>query len=104
MLVIACPCAAGLATPTAVSATIGQVARKGILIKGGAHLETAARIDTVIFDKTGTLTLGAPTLNHFHPTAFGRTLGAAECLRLAASAEQNTTHPLGRVLVEEAKA
>jgi cation-transporting P-type ATPase C len=103
MLVIACPCAAGLATPTAVSASIGQAARKGILIKGGTHIETAAGIDTLIFDKTGTLTLGEPTLNRFLATPEGGTVGETEILRLAASAEQHTTHPLGLVLVAEAR-
>lgn len=103
MLVIACPCAAGLATPTAVSASIGQAARKGILIKGGTHIETAARIDTVIFDKTGTLTTGTPRLENFHLCSATSTFSSEECLRLAASAEQHTTHPLGLVLVAEAK-
>ena len=104
MLVIACPCAAGLATPTAVSASIGQAARKGILIKGGTHIETAARVDTLIFDKTGTLTEGTPTLQKF--IAFGNQPWSEseenEALRIVASAEQHTTHPLGRALVEEA--
>jgi cation-transporting P-type ATPase C len=103
MLVIACPCAAGLATPTAVSASIGQAARRGILIKGGTHVEMAAKIDTVIFDKTGTLTLGEPHLTHFVPTSLGKKLGEEKCLQLAASAEQYTTHPLGLALVQEAK-
>jgi heavy metal translocating P-type ATPase len=103
MLVIACPCAAGLATPTAVSASIGQAARKGILIKGGTHIETAACINTVIFDKTGTLTEGKPILQKFLPTNAGESLGFEECLRIAASAEQHSTHPLGLALVGEAK-
>ena len=102
MLVIACPCAAGLATPTAVSAAIGQAARKGILIKGGTHLEMAARIDTLVFDKTGTLTEGAPRFLRFEP--YGElALSLEEVLRLAASAEQHSTHPLGAALLEEAK-
>lgn len=103
MLVIACPCAAGLATPTAVSASIGQAARKGILIKGGTHIEMAAGVDTLVFDKTGTLTLGAPVLHRFVASEAGDERGEAECLRLAASAEQHTTHPLGLVLVNEAR-
>lgn len=103
MLVIACPCAAGLATPTAVSASIGQAARKGILIKGGTHLEMAAKVDAIIFDKTGTLTEGEPKLNKFIETELGKTLGRDHCLQVAASAEQHTTHPLGLVLLKEAQ-
>jgi cation-transporting P-type ATPase C len=103
MLVIACPCAAGLATPTAVSASIGQAARKGILIKGGTHIETAARVDTVIFDKTGTLTTGEPELNKFVFLTLKNRFDEEAYLQLAASAEQHTTHPLGLVLVKEAK-
>lgn len=103
MLVIACPCAAGLATPTAVSASIGQAARKGILIKGGTHIESAAKIDTLIFDKTGTLTLGQPVFQKFVPLKKEGNLSLEESLRLAASAEQFTTHPLGQILVAEAK-
>ncbi len=99
MLVIACPCAAGLATPTAVSASIGQAARKGILIKGGTHIEMAAKVDTLIFDKTGTLTEGEPKLKRFMDTEAGKKLGYQKCLQIAATAEQHTTHPLGLVLV-----
>ena len=101
MLVIACPCAAGLATPTAVSASIGQAARRGILIKGGTHIEAAAHVDTIVFDKTGTLTSGNPELVEFLEA--GNSGGMEECLRVAASAEQHTTHPLGLVLLREAK-
>lgn len=103
MLVIACPCAAGLATPTAVSASIGQAARKGILIKGGTHIETAAKIDTLVFDKTGTLTKGQPALERFVSASDSKSIEFHEALRIAASAEQFTTHPLGRVLVAESK-
>jgi cation-transporting P-type ATPase C len=95
MLVIACPCAAGLATPTAVSASIGQAARRGILIKGGTHLEAAAHIDTIVFDKTGTLTEGKATVHQFIATEEGKAFGLEDCQRVAASAEQYTTHPLG---------
>jgi len=103
MLVIACPCAAGLATPTAVSASIGQAARKGILIKGGTHIEAGAKIDTVIFDKTGTLTLGEPQVQNFITTKEGKKRGETLCLQIAASSEQHTTHPLGLALVREAR-
>lgn len=103
MLVIACPCAAGLATPTAVSASIGQAARRGILIKGGTHIESAAHVDVVIFDKTGTLTEGLAKVQQFIPTTEGVQFGIDHCLQIAASAEQYTTHPLGISIVREAK-
>jgi cation-transporting P-type ATPase C len=64
MLLVACPCAVGLATPTAIGAPIGNGARRGILVKGGSHLEQAGRVDAVIFDKTGTLTIGRPTVTN----------------------------------------
>ncbi|MBK7772740.1 MAG: cation-translocating P-type ATPase [Sandaracinaceae bacterium] len=103
MLVIACPCAAGLATPTAVAAAIGSAARRGILVKGGLHLETAAGVDTLIFDKTGTLTEGNPRVTSLELTPAGEQLGRAEVLRLVGSAEQHTTHPLGQALVTLAR-
>jgi cation-transporting P-type ATPase C len=103
MLVIACPCAAGLATPTAVSASIGQAARRGILIKGGTHIESAAHVNVVIFDKTGTLTEGDAKVQQFIPTTEGVQFGIEHCLQFAASAEQYTTHPLGLSIVREAK-
>ncbi len=64
MLLIACPCAVGLSTPTAISAAIGNGARRGILIKGGSHLEQAGRVDAIVFDKTGTLTVGRPVVTN----------------------------------------
>ena len=67
MMLVACPCAAGLATPTAVSASIGNGARRGILIKGGRHLEAMAGVDTVCFDKTGTLTDSRPVVSSIVP-------------------------------------
>jgi Cu+-exporting ATPase len=99
VLIIACPCALGLATPTAIMVATGRGAERGILIKGGEALETAHRIDTVILDKTGTVTLGRPevtdviALNGFPASAV---------LRLAASAERYSEHPLGRAIVERA--
>ncbi len=100
VLVIACPCALGLATPTAIMAGTGAAARSGILIKDVASLERAHRVDTVIFDKTGTLTAGRPTIVALH------TLRGSEqdLLRLAASVQQASEHPLARAILERADA
>ncbi|WP_304458195.1 heavy metal translocating P-type ATPase [Alicyclobacillus sendaiensis] len=101
VLVIACPCSLGLATPTAIMVGTGLGAERGILVKGGEHLEAAARVDTVVIDKTGTLTLGKPVV-----TAVWAAQGVAEdeVLRLAAALEAQSEHPLGRAVVEAAKA
>jgi manganese/zinc-transporting P-type ATPase C len=101
MLVIACPCAAGLATPTAVSASIAGAARKGILIKGGVHLEKAARIDALVLDKTGTLTAGSPAVTDLQRA--NDTLPTDQLLRAVASVERHATHPLALALVNEAR-
>jgi Cu+-exporting ATPase len=100
VLVIACPCALGLATPTAIMVGTGKGAELGILIKGGEVLETAGRLDVVIFDKTGTLTWGKPVVTEVIATG-GR--GAGELLALAASVERGSEHPLAETLVEEAR-
>ena len=100
VLVIACPCALGLATPTAIMVGTGKGAEHGILIKSGEALETAHRIDTVVLDKTGTLTLGKPLVTDILP-AEGMTEEAL--LALAASAETNSEHPLGLAIVSHAK-
>jgi manganese/zinc-transporting P-type ATPase C len=92
MLLVACPCAAGLATPTAVSASIGNSARRGILVKGGTHLEAMANLDTIAFDKTGTLTESQPSVTHVIPCANGYT--EERILDLAARAEADSQHPL----------
>ena len=94
VLIIACPCALGLATPTAIMVGTGRGAERGILIKGGEALEMAQRIDTVLLDKTGTITEGKP-----------RVIGEVrdEVLRLAASAERYSEHPLGRAIVDAAR-
>jgi Cu+-exporting ATPase len=94
VLVIACPCALGLATPAAVAVGTARGAELGVLFKGGAALEVASRIDVVCLDKTGTLTAGAPRL-------VGVT--SDEVLRLAASVEQASEHPIARAIVEAAK-
>ena len=98
ILVIACPCAAGLATPTAVSAAFASAARRGILIKGGLHLETAGRIDAVVFDKTGTLTSGAPRVQQVVATDERYT--AERVLALAASGELHSQHPLAAAVLQ----
>jgi manganese/zinc-transporting P-type ATPase C len=100
MLLVACPCAAGLATPTAVSASIGNSARRGILVKGGAHLESMASLDTVAFDKTGTLTDSQPTVSQVIPCAPG--YSAERVLSLAARAELHSQHPLALAIVARA--
>ena len=99
VMIIACPCALGLATPTAVMVGTGKGAEKGILIKSGESLETAPRIDTVVFDKTGTLTRGEPEVTDVIPAA-GRTV--EEVLALAGSAERASEHPLGQAIVRRA--
>lgn len=100
MLLVACPCAAGLATPTAVSASIGNSARRGILVKGGSHFESMAALDTIAFDKTGTLTNSEPTVSQVIPCATGYT--AERLLQLAARAEVHSQHPLAIAIVNAA--
>jgi len=99
VLVIACPCAMGLATPTAVMVATGTAALDGILIRDAAALETAGRIDWMFLDKTGTLTTGLPTVQD----VIGVELDADDLLRLAACAEQYSQHPLAHAIVTEAK-
>ncbi len=101
VLVIACPCALGLATPTAIMVGTGKGAEAGVLIKGGESLETAHRLDAVILDKTGTLTKGSPVVTDILPLGG---LSQEELLRLAASAERGSEHPLGKSIVDEAGA
>ena len=100
VLVVACPCALVLATPTAVIAGIARGARRGILVKGGSRLEAAGRVDVVCLDKTGTLTLGSPTVQRVLTVP-----GASkdEVLRSAACAEALSEHPLARAVVEAAR-
>src|ERR1035441_5220411 len=101
VLIIACPCALGLATPTAIMVGTGRGAERGILIKGGEALEAAYHIDTVILDKTGTITCGQPRVTDVIPM---NGYSEAAVLRLAASAERYSEHPLGRAIVEHAQA
>jgi Cu+-exporting ATPase len=100
ILVIACPCALGLATPTAIMVGTGKGAENGILIKGGEALETAHKINTIVFDKTGTLTEGKPAVTDIL-TAEGTPPDAL--LQIAASAEKDSEHPLGQAIVAGAQ-
>jgi Cu+-exporting ATPase len=100
VLIIACPCAMGLATPTAVMVGTGRAAEQGILIRGGAALELAGSVRRVVFDKTGTLTLGRPTVTAVLALD-GR--DADEVLGLAAAAERGSEHPLGAAILAEAE-
>lgn len=99
ILVIACPCALGLATPTAIMVGTGKGAENGILIKSGEALETAYKIDTIVFDKTGTITEGKPKVTDVIATAG---IKEDKLLQLAASAEKGSEHPLGQAIVNEA--
>jgi Cu+-exporting ATPase len=100
VLVIACPCALGLATPTAIMVGTGKGAENGILIKSGEALETAHRINTIVFDKTGTITEGKPEVTDIIPA--GGT-DADYLLRITASAEKGSEHPLGQAIVNGAE-
>lgn len=100
VLVIACPCALGLATPTAIMVGTGKGAEYGVLIKSGDALEEAKKIQTIVFDKTGTITEGKPTVTDLMVT---QDISEEELLRLAAAAEQGSEHPLGEAIVESAK-
>jgi len=99
VLIVACPCAMGLATPTAVMVGTGRAAETGVLIRGGAALEEAGRVDAVIFDKTGTLTAGRPEVAGVRPTAAWT---ADEVVALAAAVERGSEHPLGAAVLAEA--
>ncbi len=101
VLIIACPCALGLATPLAIMVSTGKGAEHGILIRSAEALETAQKIDTVVLDKTGTLTRGAPALTDVMVIG---DLTEDNLLRLAASAEQSSEHPLGGAIIAGAKA
>jgi Cu+-exporting ATPase len=100
VLVIACPCALGLATPTAVTVGIGRGAELGILIKNSEVLEISPKLTVVVFDKTGTLTVGKPKVTDI----YSKDVDAAEVLQLSASAERNSQHPLGNAIVNHAEA
>ncbi|MFN3543186.1 MAG: heavy metal translocating P-type ATPase, partial [Rhodococcus sp. (in: high G+C Gram-positive bacteria)] len=97
MLLVACPCAVGLSTPTAISAAIGNGARRGILIKGGSHLEQAGRVDAFVFDKTGTLTVGRPVVTNV--VSFQDDWEPEQVLAYAASSEIHSRHPLAEAVI-----
>ncbi len=100
VLVIACPCALGLATPTAILVGTGKGAQSGILIKSGEALERAAHLDTVVFDKTGTLTEGMPRVTDVRAEG----ISPRDLLALAAGAELGTAHPMSRAIIDSARA
>jgi Cu+-exporting ATPase len=103
VLVIACPCALGLATPTAIMAGTGKGAESGVLFKNSEALETATKLDTIVLDKTGTITMGKPMVTDIVPLdAFGD--DTTGLLQIAASVEKGSEHPLGRAIVKEANA
>lgn len=100
VLVIACPCALGLATPTAIMVGTGKGAEYGVLIKGGAPLETTHKINTIVFDKTGTITEGKPKVTDIITT---NEYSEDELLKIAGAAEKGSEHPLGEAIVREAE-
>ncbi len=100
VLIIACPCALGLATPTAIMVGTGKAAEHGILIRGGEALEGARRVNTIVLDKTGTLTRGKPAVTQVVVT---NGLSEHDLLRLAAAAELGSEHPLGEAIVDRAR-
>ena len=107
VLVIACPCAMGLAVPAALTVAVGRGAQLGVLFKGGEALERLAHLDAIVLDKTGTLTVGRPVLEQVHPLGPGtRNKGTREreLLRMAAAAEERSNHPLAHAVVDAARA
>ena len=104
VLIIACPCALGLATPTAIMVGTGRGAQSGILIRSAEALETVRNVDTVIFDKTGTITEGKPEVTHLQAADDGGDWGTAGILKLAAAVESKSEHPLAGAIVAAARA
>jgi len=105
VLIIACPCAMGLATPTAIMVGVGKGAEYGVLIKSSEALETAHKLETIVFDKTGTLTKGEPEVTDIIPVSESKKpkQDQQELLNLAAIAEKNSEHPLGEAIVRKAQ-
>ena len=102
VIIIACPCALGIATPAALMMGSGKAAEHGILFKGGEYLEIASKVQTIVFDKTGTLTEGRPSVTDIYDISESG-IGEKELLRLAAIAEAGSEHPLGQAIVRKAK-
>jgi Cu+-exporting ATPase len=102
VIIIACPCALGIATPAALMMGSGKAAEHGILFKGGEYLEIASKVKTIVFDKTGTLTEGKPSVTDIHTIPESR-VDARELLRLSAVAEAGSEHPLGQAIVRKGK-
>ena len=102
VLIIACPCAMGLAVPTAVMVATGRGAELGVLIRGGEALERTGDVDVVVLDKTGTITEGRPAVDSVSPVVESG-LSAERVLQLAASVERFSEHPLGEAIVAEAE-
>src|SRR5688572_5421759 len=102
VIIIACPCALGIATPAALMMGSGKAAENGILFKGGENLEIASKVQTIVFDKTGTLTEGKPSVTDIHIIPKSG-IGERELLRLAAIAEAGSEHPLGQAVVRKGK-
>jgi len=103
VLIIACPCALGLATPTAIAVGTGKGAEKGILIKEAASLELALKLNTVVFDKTGTLTRGEPSVTDIILKENSGISSEQELLKIAASSELHSEHPIGKAMVRKAE-
>jgi len=102
VVIIACPCALGIATPAALMMGSAKAAEHGILFKGGEYLEIASKVQTIVFDKTGTLTEGKPSVTDIYDISESG-IGEKELLRLAAIAEAGSEHPLGQAIVSKAK-
>ena len=101
VMIIACPCALGIATPAALMMGTGKGAENGILYKGGEHIEIANKVNTIVFDKTGTLTMGKPSVTDLVPLT--EKIGEQELLRLTAIAESGSEHPLAQAIINKAK-
>ena len=102
VMIIACPCALGIATPAALMMGSGKAAEHGILFKGGEYLEIASKVQAIVFDKTGTLTEGKPSVTDIYDISETK-IGERELLRLVAIAELGSEHPLGQAIVRKAK-